>query len=195
MQDVPYGYCHCGCGEKTPIARHSDAFHGYIAGEPMRFAAPGHRLYVRRPVADRFWEKVDKNGPIMPGMSTPCWVWTAKIGSGGYGRFWLDGKDALAHRVAYRLLVGPIPGGLEIDHVCKNRRCVRHLEAVTSRENTRRSDALSGVNARRTHCVNGHELSGDNLYIHRNGYWRSCRTCTRERMRRYRAEKRLNATS
>lgn len=97
----------------------------------------------------------------------------------------------LAHRKSYEILVGPIPGGLTIDHLCRNRACINpaHMEPVTNAENTRRAAAL------RTHCIKGHPLEGDNvrIQVRKNG-WRSrvCVSCARATgaayMRRARAE-------
>src|SRR6266496_2265386 len=84
----------------------------------------------------RFWAKVDRSGG-----SRACWLWTGKTGRDGYGRIGLGGRGALvrvrAHRFAYELLIGPIPDGLQIDHLCRVRHCVNpaHLEPVTQREN------------------------------------------------------------
>lgn len=84
---------------------------------------------------ERFWRLVEKGDP------SSCWIWTGKKGSKGYGLAHVDGgRQAQAHRVAYELLVGPIPDGLEIDHTCNVRPCVNpdHLEPVTHAENVRR---------------------------------------------------------
>lgn len=94
----------------------------------------------------RFWAKVDKNGPIPEGRPElgPCWVWTGYIDpKTGYGQF--GGKEGtrLPHRIAYEYVVGPIPKGLHVDHLCKNRACVNaegHLEPVTPRENLERGN-------------------------------------------------------
>src|SRR4051812_21072155 len=86
---------------------------------------------------DRFWAKVQVGAPGQ------CWEWTATRDRGGYGRFYLRGGLAAAHRFSYQTFVGPIPEGLEIDHLCHNRGCVnpQHLDVVTRRENIKRSDS------------------------------------------------------
>jgi hypothetical protein len=117
-------------------------------------------------LAQRFWEKVAK--------TEACWLWTACTNPNGYG---VIGKGAriegmlYAHRVAWELTNGPIPDGLVIDHLCRNRRCVNptHLEVVSTQENTRR-----GMVASKTHCVRGHSLT--DARIRKNGT-RLCRKC------------------
>lgn len=145
------------------------------------------------PLAERFWLKVDTDGPVSdyaPHLG-PCWIWTASLDGTGYGKFSmgsrLDGTRKLhqAHRVAYELEVGPIPPGLELDHLCMVRRCVRpsHAEPCTSRVNTLRSpSAPTAINARKTHCVHGHPLDG----VKASGS-RYCLTCNRDRVRALRA--------
>lgn len=132
---------------------------------------------------ERFWSKVDKNGPVpayRPALG-PCWIWTARCRP--YGVFSLPRvlgalKTVYAHRFAYELLVGPIPEGLELDHLCRVPRCCNpaHLEPVTRRENQRRGFGPPGVNARKTHCLRGHPFEGSNLIVLRRG-GRCCRLC------------------
>jgi len=110
-----------------------------------------------------------------------CWEWTGYIAKNGYAIFRLPDKRTTAHRAAYELLVGPIPEGLTLDHLCYNRRCVNpaHLEPVTQRENTLRSPRTQATkNATKTHCKRGHPLEGENLALWGKG--RHCRTCHRE---------------
>jgi hypothetical protein len=113
---------------------------------------------------------------------TGCWNWTGRKFENGYSLFNLklpDGRwrNRYAHRVSYEFFVGPVPEGLELDHLCNNKICVspEHLEPVTSAENNRRKVA------RQTHCYRGHPLSGDNLYTYVRGgtITRHCRTCRR----------------
>ncbi|MFN2485673.1 MAG: HNH endonuclease signature motif containing protein [Acidimicrobiia bacterium] len=110
-----------------------------------------------------------------------CWLWTGNLAN-GYGRFWLGGKTQPAHRVAYEELVGPVPDGLELDHLCFNKSCINpwHLEAVTHAENVRRSDVALGIRSAATHCAQGHEYTPENtIPRHRNGaIHRRCRQCT-----------------
>jgi len=117
-----------------------------------------------------------------------CWLWDAYTNRPKpYGRFRLDGKLEVAHRVAYRMFVGPIPDGLTLDHLCRRPRCVNpfHLEPVTVTENIRRG--TQGWNMRqRTHCPRGHAYDAANTWTSKAGS-RHCRTCIRERMRARRA--------
>lgn len=123
---------------------------------------------------DRFMAKVD----VQPG---GCWLWFGAISAKGYGRFMLDGRNRLAHRVAFEIFVGPIPAGLTIDHTCEDRACVNpeHLEPVTNRENLERG--FWPATAFKTRCSQGHRLE-----LVANGSRRICRICDRASQRRYR---------
>lgn len=129
----------------------------------------------------RFWSKVD--------ISSECWMWTAGRFDKGYGAFWLKerNQNIHAHIVAYWLLVGPVPEGLELDHICRNRACVNpnHLEPVTGRINLLRGETLAARFAAQTHCVHGHPFDDANTLC--IGNKRYCRACAREKQRRYRA--------
>lgn len=112
------------------------------------------------------------------------WLIDSHLTRDGYARIWVDGKRRRAHRVAYELLVGPIPDGLQIDHLCKVRNCVNpeHLEPVTQAENLRRSEAWAGVNSRKTHCPRGHS------YSHTDSTGRRiCRECVAAAQRKHRS--------
>jgi len=110
----------------------------------------------------RFWAKVDKQ-------PEGCWVWQAGKDWDGYGIFHACGRSWRAHRWAYESLVAPIPDGLVIDHLCRNRACVNpdHLEPVTDRVNILRGEGVAAVNADKAACDKGHPLPPD----------RKCRTC------------------
>jgi hypothetical protein len=118
------------------------------------------------------------------GMRGECWPWPMFVAPNGYGR---AARNEQAHRWVYERLRGPIPEGMTIDHLCRNRSCVNpwHLEPVTMRENTLRGTSISAINAAKTKCKRGHPFDSGNTRINRDGS-RACRTCERERMRRVR---------
>lgn len=121
---------------------------------------------------------------------TGCHNWTG-VTHRGYGQIRANGSNTSTHRAAYVLAKGPIPEGLQIDHLCRNRRCCNpdHLEAVTSYENMLRSDGRCSLNLRKTHCSNGHIFDDENTaFVPPNG--RRCRKCERQRVSdRYYARK------
>jgi hypothetical protein len=139
----------------------------------------------RLTVEDRFAAMVDKNGPVpecRPELGS-CWVATTSLKGDGYARITdARGVRILAHRWTYEQFVGPIPDGLQIDHLCRVRHCVNpdHLEPVTSRENTMRGTNFSAQKARQTHCIRGHEFTPENTRINRAGN-RQCRACRQAR--------------
>lgn len=122
------------------------------------------------------------------GHDTPCWLWTGAVDKGsGYARFRMHSNTRLGHRVAYVHYVGPVQEGLELDHLCRVRRCVNpaHLEPVTHSVNLMRGAGPGIVRARSaavTHCPKGHAYSPDNTYLDRNGC-RMCRECGRQSCR------------
>ena len=132
---------------------------------------------------ERFYAKVEK--------TAGCWLWTAYRNTDGYGVLGVAGRLVRAHRFAYELLVGSIPRGLQIDHLCRVRHCVNpaHLEVVTQRENTLRGEGACARNAAKTHCPKGHPLVAGNLFLFelRRGH-RECLICRRERHRAYYAQ-------
>ena len=113
---------------------------------------------MMRPLAERLWAQVEPTGF--------CWLWTGYCNRSGYGRIGSGGRAGtngppiLVHRAAYELLVGPIPEGMLLDHLCRVRNCVNpdHLEPVTIAENTRRGFAV------RSACQRGHLMTDDNTY-------------------------------
>ena len=112
-----------------------------------------------------------------------CWLWLGGLDGKGYGQFWLHGRHVQAHRVVYEQIVGPIPDGLSIDHLCRARNCVnpQHLEPVSILENIQRGYSANngGHNKRKTACPQGHLYSEENTRLHfKRGYWRrECRLC------------------
>jgi len=130
---------------------------------------------------DRFWAKVEK--------TEGCWPWRAALHPTGYGAFRLDGKTRATHRLAYEEMIGPIPEGLTLDHLCRNRACCNpaHLEPVTLAENLLRGMSPPAQNARKTHCPHGHEYGGANLAMKAGA--RRCLACHREEARQYRLRK------
>lgn len=149
---------------------------------------------MSRPTAEeRFWAKVDKHGPVpqhRPELG-PCWPWTGAL-SQGYGHLTYRSRTRKAHQVAFELLVGSVPAGMELDHLCRNRACVSpaHLEPVTHQENLLRGGSPSAKHAAKTHCDSGHEFTPENTRIYGSG-WRRCRTCHRLHQRDYKAQRRL----
>ena len=113
-----------------------------------------------------------------------CWEWMASLTPSGYGQVWWRGRLVNAHRVVFEIVRGPIAEGMQLDHLCRNRRCVNpdHLEPVTQSENLRR-----GERASRTHCPAGHEYDRRNTATyarsatHHGG--RQCRQCRAESKR------------
>jgi HNH endonuclease len=137
---------------------------------------------------ERFWSHVDKNGPVpahRPDLG-PCWMWLAARGKDGYGKVKVNGKMRVAHRVAYEENKGPIPDGLDLDHLCRNRSCVNynHTEPVTAWENTLRGENFVAANSRKALCLRGHELTPENCFpSHLARGERQCKACDRLKYR------------
>lgn len=122
---VPYGYCHCGCGQQTKPWEKSNRGTGRVRGEPRRYLH-GHNKTRSIDLTDAWIVDPDSG----------CWLWQRSVDRGGYGAM---GKST-AHRYVYQLHRGPITSGLHIDHLCRVRHCVNpdHMELVTNAENCRR---------------------------------------------------------
>ena len=127
--------CECGCGEPTPLAKRTSSRYGHVRGEPLRFIN-GHNARKRRD-----WTVVDA------GYETPCWWWNGTLTTENYGVLRENYVQIKAHRWVYERLRGPLPGGLVIDHLCRNKCCVNpdHLDVVTGSENSKRHWALQRV--------------------------------------------------
>jgi hypothetical protein len=153
-------------------------------GQPMK------SLRMRAGLPEAFWAKtrIENRGYL-----TPCLYWTGAK-TDGYGRFGVNRRPAMAHRLAYEALMGPIPDGLVLDHLCRNRPCVAvdHLEAVTQRENLLRGDTDAARRAGQTECIHGHPFDEANTFYPRDG-GRECRTCRNAQGRARRARKRATS--
>lgn len=173
--------CRCSCGKEV-----------VVTGIHLRSGHTKSCGCFHRPAFQRFM----KNVMIMP---SGCLEWTGGLNGVGYGQFYIGKKargqtvqgdtgKGYAHRWSYEHFVGPIPEGLHLDHLCRNRKCVNpeHLEPVTIRENLLRGIGPSSIHAKKTHCPAGHEYAGDNLYIHPTKRMRYCRTCGRAAAQRAR---------
>lgn len=121
---------------------------------------------------------------------TGCWNWTAGLNGKGYAYFWLNGGTRQAYKVAYVWKYGLVPKGLDLDHVCLNKKCVNpdHLEAVTRKEHTHRGSTLAAINFRKTRCLRGHPFTKENTFIKPSGA-RVCRTCQVILYRKYKKER------
>lgn len=143
---------------------------------------PGKRIRTTGlPLAERVMARVAVD-------AAGCWNWQGSCRPEGYGSISVGGQTRRAHRVAYETFVGAIPIGAQLDHLCRNRACVRpdHLEPVSAKEKTLRGVGAPANNARKTHCLHGHPLSGSNLYSHRGR--RACRACNVLAVKRYKGK-------
>lgn len=137
-----------------------------------------YKQFTREQYVESFWKKVDQNGP------GECWSWKACKNRDGYGTVRFLGVSRLAHRIAFLLVRGEIPKGMQIDHVCRNRWCVNplHMDIVTSSENTKRARPWHPELAK-THCPKRHPYDDKNTKRDRRGH-RFCRACHAEDQRR-----------
>lgn len=178
-----------GCGELLPAIEFNSAGRGsrksscrlcanltlrnVVAPECLRPWRPGldvDGIEVDRLTYYRFVRRVSF-------AADGCWPWGGRL-CGGYGQFSLDRHRKGAHRVAYQIWHGPMPRELTIDHLCRNRSCVRpsHLEAVPHHVNVLRGEGIPARNAAKTHCINGHDFAPENTMPRRGG-GRRCRAC------------------
>ena len=143
---------------------------------PPKVTTPG--------VEERFWSRVER--------TETCWWWRGTVSCYGYGAFAPGrGRNIRAHKFAWESTNGPVPDGLVLDHLCRNRACCNpeHLEPVTPRVNSLRGIGPSAINSRKTECVNGHRFTPANTRVDADGR-RNCRTCARAKAARSNAVRR-----
>lgn len=180
MAEAATKLCECGCGKPAPIAKANHASKGHVKGQPLRFIlghGGNHSLNV--------WSKIE----VTP---EGCWRWTGAPNDSGYGTVSIRRRSYKAHRHIYELFLGPIPEGLDLDHLCHNededcpggrgclhRRCVHpaHLEPATRRMNVLRGKTLPALNVRKTHCPQGHPYDEANTYQTSSSGGRGCLAC------------------
>lgn len=145
QEETRFGYCQCGCRAKTNLALCTERRFGWVKGEPLRFIE-GHGSRKRTKY------DVHENG---------CWIWRS-VDSSGYATGSANGKrTTLIHRAMYEMLRGPIPSGLHLDHLCRNRACVNpgHLEPVTQAENNRRAAKLTRDDAENIRALSANGIT------------------------------------
>jgi len=143
--------CECGCGELAPLATATNKESGTVLGQPQRFIS-GHNSRVdhpaQRPLAERFWEKVNKNGALPDARSvrihpeienTNCWEWTGAVNPRGYGITTVEGSTVSTHRAAWFLKTGQFPNLCAL-HKCDNRKCVRFSHLFEGSKQTNSDD-------------------------------------------------------
>lgn len=165
----------------------------WYAGKPLTPIDTRYRTrQSSKSVEAKFFEKVTQDGE--------CWRWTGTLMTSGHGSFWVRGiagsYEGMAYRWAYEFFRGEIPDALVCDHLCRNRWCVNpwHLDLVPVVVNTMRGMCPQAINARKTHCIHGHEFTPENT-IPRGGSERGrrCRTCDNAMRREKRQRLRANA--
>lgn len=174
---MPNGTCStAGCS--NPIRSR-----GLCAVCYSRLRKSGELPLLRRPTAEeRLFAAISES-------SSGCWLWEGARAGTGYGQFQADGQTRPAHRVVYEFFIGEIPEGLDLDHLCRVRRCVNpwHLDPVTRRINIIRGDAPK-LQRTKTHCPHGHPYDAENTTFYRGR--RFCRACKRQRQRALQEKKR-----
>lgn len=157
-----------------PLTHHSREREGGLAMEATQQQRTPRRSSTTP--QQRFDSKVQR--------TDTCWLWTGSLDRNGYGRFRAEDVEYKAHVWAWQQIHGPKAPGMDLDHLCSSRACVRpdHLEQVTHRENLLRSSGLAARAAAATHCPQGHPYDAENTYVNPTLGHRTCRTCRRVQM-------------
>jgi hypothetical protein len=138
---------------------------------------------MKRTALERFWAKVNKDGPIVRPDLGPCWQWTGAVSGRGYGSFYAGARFwKSAHVFAFELEHGPVPPGKEVCHACDNKLCVRHLFPGTRRENMLDAKAKGrtrNAHTGKTHCSRGHAFTPANTRVLLDGRGRGCKACAK----------------
>lgn len=160
-RDGSYWTCRCDCG-RLSVVRAADLKNGNTKSCGCR-KYRGSARGLGGTLLQRYWQSITFQ-------TDGCWQWSGCIGRNGYGKLGHRGRTLLAHRLSYRIHVGSIPDGLELDHLCRNRWCVNpdHLEAVTHSVNVQRGNGPESArrrSANATHCRNGHQITADSFFV------------------------------
>ena len=178
----PSGLCQCGCGGVTPIAEATRYKLGLVRGEHTRWIL-GHqsRKEPREDTGGALWVEEDR------GYSTPCWIWQGQKRQGYAYRRKGSAAEGV-HRAMFEERYGPVPSGMVVDHLCRQRECINvdHMEAVSIGENVLRGMHPKMVAYREGTCTKGHPRTPENSYVSAAGR-QICRICRNEYKRRHQA--------